>query len=236
VDESDIRFRISAARRMLYREGCDSQTAGHVSVRDDDHETFWVTPFQCFDETLPEHVIRVTYDLALVEGDWEASPAIAFHAAIYRERPDVGCVVHHHGYYTSVVASTGGVVGQYNLLANLFFDDQNVIFDNEDGSAASDKRLASALGDKNVLLMKNHGCVVVGDTLEVATIKALLLEKAARYHVDCVALGGTELDDEAHVRSYGFNLAKYMLPEMWRASMRRLRKSDPELFEWAAAH
>ena len=40
MDESDIRFKVSAARRILYREGCDSQTAGHVSVRDPNEVIF----------------------------------------------------------------------------------------------------------------------------------------------------------------------------------------------------
>jgi L-fuculose-phosphate aldolase len=42
----DIRFRIAAARRILHREGLDSQVGGHVSVRVPDEDAFWVTPFQ----------------------------------------------------------------------------------------------------------------------------------------------------------------------------------------------
>jgi ribulose-5-phosphate 4-epimerase/fuculose-1-phosphate aldolase len=236
MDESDIRFKVSAARRILYREGCDSQTAGHVSVRDPNEESFWVTPFSYFDETLPDQVIKVTFDLDLLEGDWEASPAVAFHAALYRERADIQSVIHHHGFYTSVMSSTGKEIGPYNLLGYLFYEEQGIIDDSEDGSGAEAKRIAAAIEDHSVLLMKNHGCVVVGDSLEAAAMKAVLLEKAAHYHYACLQVGGSPLDDEEQIRSYRYFLNLYMVPEMWKAHVRRLRKSDPDLFEWAAAH
>jgi len=230
MDVDDIRFEIAAARRMLYREGCDSQTAGHVSARAAGEDAFWVTPFQYFDETLPEHVIKVSFDLEVLEGQWVASPAIEFHAALYRARPDIGSVVHHHARHTALVASTGDVVRSYNLLAYLFFDDQALIFDDETGGATEGERIVSAIGGRSVLLMHNHGCVVVGATLQEAAVKAVLLEHAARYHIEAVQVGGKELHDEHRIRRYQAALGRYMVPEMWAAHTRRLRRSDPELF------
>ena len=53
--EKDIRWRISAARRMLHREGCDSNVGGHVSARAEDRDgAFWVTGFEYFDTTVEE--------------------------------------------------------------------------------------------------------------------------------------------------------------------------------------
>lgn len=230
MHRDDVRFRIAAARRMLYREGVDSQTAGHVSVRVPDEDAFWATPFQYFDETLPEHVIKVGFDGALLEGGWPASPALDFHAMTYRRRPDVGSIVHHHGHYTSVIAGAGRPIGQHNLVAALFWQDQALSFDRSNTSAVNDEALVEALGDKSVVLIKNHGCLVVGPTLEVATIKGILLEKAARYDLDAQIVGGTELDIPERLASLRTNLEKYLLPEMWAALFRRLPKSDPDLF------
>ena len=235
MDPEDIRFKIAAARRMLYREGVDSQTAGHVSVRVAGEDAFWATPFEYFDETLPDHVIKVSFDLELLEGSWFASPALAFHAMTYRRRPDVNSVVHHHGHYTSVIAGTGRPIGQHNLVATLFWQDQALSFDSSDESSVNDEALVAALGDKNVVLIHNHGCLVVGPTLEVATIKAILLEKAARYDFDAQIVGGKESDIPERLESLKFNLEKYMLPEMWAAHFRRLRRSDPELFECSSS-
>jgi len=231
MDLEDVRFKIAAARRMLYREGVDSQTAGHVSVRAQGEDAFWATPFEYFDETMPDHVIKVSFDLELLEGDWVASPALAFHAMTYRRRADVNSVVHHHGHYTSVIAEAGRPIGQHNLVATLFWQDQALSFDSSNESAVNDEALVAALGDRNVVLIHNHGCLVVGPTLEVAAIKAILLEKAARYDFDAQIVGGKESDIPERLETLKFNLEKYMLPEMWAAHMRRLRRSDPELFE-----
>jgi L-fuculose-phosphate aldolase len=231
MDVEDVRFKIAAARRMMYREGVDSQTAGHVSVRVTGEDAFWATPFEYFDETLPDHVIKVSFDLELLEGNWFASPALAFHAMTYRVRSDVNSVVHHHGHYTSVISGAGRPVGQHNLVATLFWQDQALAFDSSNESSVNDEGLVAALGDKNVVLIHNHGCLVVGPTLEIATIKAILLEKAARYDFDAQIVGGKESDIPERLESLKFNLEKYMLPEMWAAHFRRLRRSDPELFE-----
>jgi L-fuculose-phosphate aldolase len=79
--EEDVPFRITVARRILAREGCESAVGGHVSVRVPGEDAFWVTPLEYFDETLPERVIKSSMDLELMEGDGEPSPAVAFHAS-----------------------------------------------------------------------------------------------------------------------------------------------------------
>jgi hypothetical protein len=66
--------------------------------------------------------------------------------------------------------------------------------------------------------------------LENATIEAAMLEKAARYHVESEAIGGTEIPEPEVIRGRGA-YHKYFLPNMWEANLRRLRKSDPELFD-----
>jgi len=80
------------------------------------------------------------------------------------------------------------------------------------------------------VLIKNHGAIVVDEALENCTIKALMLEKAARYHLDCERIGGTELPVAEVIRGRG-RYHKYFLSNMWAANFRRLRRSDPDLFE-----
>ena len=66
------------------------------------HET--ATPFEYFDETTPDRVIKVSMAGELLEGDYEPSPAVEFHAAfraarfrersrVYRGRRSAGCSV-----------------------------------------------------------------------------------------------------------------------------------------------
>jgi L-fuculose-phosphate aldolase len=211
---------------MLFREGCDSQTAGHVSARaPEGGDAFYVTPFQYFDETLPEHVVKSTLDLQLLEGDWVPSPAISFHAAIYRARPDVNSVIHTHSPAVCAVGTTGRTIGIYHVSSALFYKDQGI-----SGPNPKDEAIVGALGsDRHVALLRNHGAVVVGDTLETTAIKAMMLEKAARYHIDAEAVDGEPMSDEESAFMRGTH-EEYFVPQMWKAHLRRLRRSDPDLF------
>jgi L-fuculose-phosphate aldolase len=226
LGEDSLQFRIAAGRRMLYREGCDSNVSGHVSGRAPEDDGFWVTGFEYFDETLPDGIAKLDFDLNVVEGEHALSPAVNFHALIYRLRPDVNAIVHVHSHYISVLSSLGVPVGMYNVAAVLFHDEQVTYFD--DGHKAH-TQVAYDLGDKRVALLKNHGAIIASDTLEHAVIEAMTLEKCARYHLECVAAGGTEiLHDE--VAGGKAMYRKYFLQQMWDANYRRLRTSDPDLF------
>src|ERR1700722_1594590 len=229
MDTQDIRFKVAAARRMLARGGCESMVAGHVSARADGENAFYVTPFEYFDETLPDHVVKVGFDLSPLEGDWQPSPAIQFHAAIYAEGPGVRSVLHTHSHFVSVFATRRRTIGMYNVVSVLFHDDQVLYEDDGTRKAVDGKRMAAVLGDKRVILLKNHGAVIASQSLEQATIEAMMLEVAARYHIEAEAVGGDEFPVAEVVRGRA-QYRKYFLPNMWEANLRRLRKSDPELF------
>ena len=228
MDEKDICFRIAAARRMLYREGCDSNIGGHVSARAEDVEdAFWVTGFEYFDTTTPDRVCLLGFDLEPRVGELPLSPAVNFHARIYQVRPDVNAIVHLHSHYVSVLSSTERPVGMYNVASVLFHDEQATYAD--DG-VKSHLAVVDALADKRVVLMKNHGAIVASDSLENVTIEAMTLEAAARFHLECEAIGGTEIAEAEVIGGKGM-YRKYYLPQMWAANMERLRRSDPDLFE-----
>jgi len=233
VSESDPRFQIAAARRILYREGLDSQVGGHVSVRVPGEEAFLVTPYQYFDETLPEHVSKVGFDMQVIEpGTLPASVGITFHASVYQARPDVNCVIHTHAKNMSVLTTTGVPFGMYYDYASLFLDDVAPWVDDLDLVPSEEgAMMVKALGSRRALLMGHHGSLHVGDTLEHTTMEALLLELCAGYQLAAMAVNGKELDEHT-ARSYRKAYLKYDFREqMWRANYRRLLRSDPDLFE-----
>lgn len=238
----DLRFRIAAGRRMLYREGCDSNIGGHLSARaheisgagstdgaggPGDPHSFWVTGFEYLDQTMPHDLVKLDLDLNPLVGEHELSPAVNFHALIYRLRPDVNAICHVHSHHLSVLSSIPGqTVGMYNVLSVLFHDEQ-VTYADDGVKAHTD--VAHALGAKGVVIMKNHGAIVASDSVENAVIETIALEQAARYHLECVAAGGTEID-EAEVIGGKAMYRRHFLPQMWRANLARLRRSDPDLF------
>ena len=54
----DVHSQIAIARRMLSRNGLDGGVGGHVCVRVPGEDAFWMTPYQYFDETVPEFLKR----------------------------------------------------------------------------------------------------------------------------------------------------------------------------------
>lgn len=228
-------FRIAAARRMLYRAGLDSQIGGHVSLRVPGEEAFWVTPFQYFDETLPEHVSKVGFDLRVIEpGTLPASPGINFHASVMMARPDVHCVIHCHTRNIATFATTRKPFGVYYTYGSMFADLVAEFVD--DPSLTPDKEgaaIAAALGANKVLLMPHHGSVHVGENLEFTTIETMVFDLACEYQLAAMTVGGQPMDAGA-ARSYRDAYYKYgFRQQMWQANFRRLRRSDPDLFATA---
>jgi L-fuculose-phosphate aldolase len=228
-DVEDVRFKVAAARRILAEAGCESGVGGHVTVRDDDgSDAFWTSPFEFFDEALPETVIKCDFSLRVLEGEGRPSPSLAGHAAIYAARPDVKSVIHHHGFHVAAVSTAFQSIGMYHLDSLLLYQIQGYYDDDGDPPVAPAK-LAHAFADHDVVLIANHGVMVAAESLEAATIIATVAEEAARMHLAAVALGGKELTNDfaEHVSPA---LRRSHIPETWEALVRRLRKTAPELF------
>lgn len=230
---SNPRWDIAAARRLLYRHGCDSGIAGHVSQRADDRDSFWVTPFEFFDETTPASVMRLSADLDVLEGDGPASPAVQFHAAIYAARPDAGAIIHTHSRNATILATLGTELGMYNAAATIFADRQAMFRDDGVLPPAHGPAIVEALGDARALIMQNHGVLIVSDTLEHATVEAITFEQQAGVHLASMAVGGRPMQP-AEVKQNQADYDQYFRPMNWDAIVRRLRTSDPDLFDDAS--
>ncbi len=228
-----MKRRIAVARRMLHRHGLNSQIGGHVSLRAPQEQAFYVTPFQYFDECLPEHVSKVGFDLQVLEaGTLPASPGINFHASIYRARPDVHCAIHTHSDQISILSSTSEPLQVFYAPGAIFLDDVGYFVDN--GEVLPDNEgdlIAAALGHRRAVFMRHHGAVHVGDSLENTTIEAILLEKSAAFQVEAMSIGARPLSNElalAYRRQY---LENDFRQRHWDACVRQLRVTDPVLFD-----
>lgn len=228
MEPSDVRIRLAAARRMIARAGCDSGVLGCISERADDG-TFWASTYGAWDQAGPDDAVRVTSSLEVVEGAGRVSDAARLHAALYERRPDVGAIVHTHSHHATVVASSGVPIGSYNEVSTMYHDEQVCREDDGDRSPEAMAALADALGDRRVLLLKNHGIVAVAATLEEVAIDAIAIEKSARWHVEAVRFGGEEIVLPHVLVSKGL-YDQHFRSNMWTANLRRLRRSDPDLF------
>jgi len=226
---SDIQFRLAAARRILFRQGCDSGIAGHVTVRaEDDPLCFWTTPMSYFDEALPADAAKLDAGLRVLEGAMPTPGAMAFHPRIYRARQDVNAIVHVHSRNINVLVTTGRSVGMYNIASLIFHGRQVICPALGDGPERGAGNLHEVLGDKRVILMPHHGAIIVGTSLEETVMHAITLEEAAGCHLAAQAAGGAEITDESVIKSLRTSPAINRIA--WESNLRRLQRSDPDLF------
>jgi HCOMODA/2-hydroxy-3-carboxy-muconic semialdehyde decarboxylase len=188
-----------AANHILAREGV-VDGYGHVSVRHDRDPGRYLLSRA----TAPELVTAddvLEYDLDSRARDARGRPQYTerfIHGELYRARPDVRAVVHHHS--PSVIpfgASTvplraiyhmSGFLGEgvpiYEIRAAGGMTDMLV------RDAALGRALAETVGAGAGALMRGHGAVVVGDTLAQAVARSIYMELNARLQAQAIALGG----------------------------------------------
>lgn len=231
ADGTDPRVEIAIGRRILFREGCDSNVGGQVTVRAADGDGFWATGFSYFDQGGPDDVARLDWDLQVVEGTFPLAPAMGAHRAVYQRRPDVQAVVHIHSPHVVALSATGDVVGNYDITAVCFAGEQAL---HADDGVRPHSSVAESLGDARVVLMKNHGALVASQSLPDAVVEAVTLERCARIHLLARAAGGTEIlpaEVEAGRRAF----RPHYLRQMWEANVARVLAAEPGLVGGAAA-
>ena len=236
-DEAEIRFKIAVARRILYRAGLDQDDiAGQVTARVHSEDALWTTALELFDETQPHHVVKLPFgspssgdDIITVDRALRpVAPASKWVEAIYRSRPDVNCVIHTHAPYVVAVASTGETVQPYANRSLVFYDDQSY-YDDDGTNINAPGPILEALGDKSVLIMRNHGAAIVADSIETATALTLLLEKSAMHHVLAKMAGGKPFPDQPSFTRTSRDHRNNLLL-LWEAHVRRMRRTDFDLF------
>lgn len=235
---NSLAFQVAAARRMLAAAGLDPHDiAGQVTARAPGEPALWTSTMDLFEATTPSEVVKVPFDaqardnklIDAGDGPAPVTTASRWIAALYRARPDIGCIIHTHAPYIVAVSSAGETVGLYNNRSVIFYGEQS--FYDDDGTATDDPQaIVRALGSRSILIQRNHGAVVTGPDVPTATAVALLLEAGARYQVLAKSVGGKPFaDNEAFIERRIPHRAN--LPLVWEAHLRRLRRLDPAFFE-----
>ena len=176
---------LAVAFRMFSKAGLDEGVAGHVTVRDpEDPHTFWVNPFGMhFSMIRSSDLVRVDAEGEVVEGDRAVNQAaVAIHCAVHAARPDVVAAAHAHGPYGKTLAALETGIEPLTQDSCAFYDDfgvfddfTGVVLDPEEG-----RRIGEALGDHKAVILRNHGMLTVGATIDSAAWWFLTLERTAQ--------------------------------------------------------
>ena len=227
------RQELADAYHIISDMGLDDSTYAHISKRVD-AEHFLILPFgMLFDEVTPESLLLVHLSGTVIEGTEQHynQTGYAIHSSVYKAREDVNAIFHLHTEASIAVASspTGllplsqWALHFYKKVAYGTYD--SLILDSEQQGC----KLTLELGNKNVMLMQNHGLLTCGKTLAEALYYVHHLERACKVQAfSHPPKEGWVLPDHATcVRScqdlLGFE--KDLGRRDWNAYVRRLRRN-----------
>jgi ribulose-5-phosphate 4-epimerase/fuculose-1-phosphate aldolase len=184
--------KLAAAFRMFSRAGLDEGVAGHITVRDpEEPDTFWVNPFGMhFSMIRSSDLVRVDESGSVVEGGRAVNgAAVAIHCAVHAARPDVLAAAHAHGPAGKTLSSLEMGIEPLTQDACAFYDDVGV-FDDFTGvvlDPTEGRRLAAALGTRKAIILRNHGMLTVGTSVDSAAWWFLTLERTAECQLTAYA-------------------------------------------------
>jgi ribulose-5-phosphate 4-epimerase/fuculose-1-phosphate aldolase len=186
--------RLAATFRLFARYGFDQGLAGHVTARDPEFtDSFWVNPLgRHFSRIRVSDLIRVDHTGAVVEGDQPVNrAAFAIHSALYAARPDVVAAAHTHSTYGKAWSTLGRTLDPLTQDSCKFYND-HALFDDFTGvvlDTGEGERIAAALGGRKAVILKNHGILTVGTSVEAAAWWYISMDNAAQTQLLAEAAG-----------------------------------------------
>ena len=187
----------------MVRAGLTTGTGGNVSQICRQRELVAISPSgRDYAAMRPEDVALVKLDDGLrVEGAYKPSSELGFHLALYRQRPEVGAVVHTHSIYATTLACLGWELPAVHYLVGFAGRKVPVAPYATFGTDELAASVAATMGRRfNAVLLANHGLVTVGGDMPAALNTAEEVEFVARiyYQARCagtpVLLSDPEMD------------------------------------------
>ena len=179
--------------RILHSEGHADMTLGHLSLRDPDGRGVWLkrSGIGLGEVSGPDDFVLLDFEGRKLDGHGRLHKEWPLHTAILLARPDVTAIGHSHPFHatafsamdvelaavTNEAAYLGGKVARFN--------DTTGLIDTPDLG----NRLALALGDASVVLMRNHGVGFVGASIAECTLMGVFLERACRSQLAVMSAG-----------------------------------------------
>jgi L-fuculose-phosphate aldolase len=188
----ELKVRLEQAHRILYMEGlAEDASRGHITVKGEDG-WIYIKPWGVgFEEVRAQDFQGVDQHGNLLEGKGRIHSELILHLEIYRKRKDVFSIVHVHPHYSILLSSV--FKGKINIVSQHgvrftgsipFYISAELVQSKKQGEI-----LTQTLGDRPVVLMKNHGITVVGKEIEEAVILAIHFEQAAKDHLLATLFG-----------------------------------------------
>jgi len=177
--------------RMLLMEGLTRGTSGNLSVIDRSRQLVAVKPSAVeYLEIVPEDVAVVDLEGRQVEGPWKPSSETPMHLALYRERPDIGAVIHTHSPFATTFACLEREIPPVHYLLAVAGPTVPCAPYAAFGTEALAESAARGIGCGKAVLLAHHGLVAVGADLAEAfsVVQAVEFVAEITWRVSCVGV------------------------------------------------
>jgi ribulose-5-phosphate 4-epimerase/fuculose-1-phosphate aldolase len=229
--------RLTTALRLFGKFGFEEGVAGHITARDPElTDHFWVNPFgMSFKHIRVSDLILVNHEGKVVEGRYPVNEAaFAIHSQVHQARPDVVAAAHSHSVHGRALSALGQLLEPITQDVCAFYQDHG-LFDDYTGVVTDleeGKRIAAALGDSKAVILRNHGLLTVGDTVDAAAWWFITMERSCQVQLLAKAAGTVvPIDHEMAVLTHqqiGNNLAGWV---NYQPLADQVIREQPDLFE-----
>jgi ribulose-5-phosphate 4-epimerase/fuculose-1-phosphate aldolase len=229
--------RLAAAFRLFARFGFDEGVAGHITARDPEHsDWFWVNPFGVhFGQVRVSNLILVDHHGEVIEGNYPVNTAaFAIHSRVHAARPDSVAAAHAHSIYGKSWSALGRLLDPITQDACAFYED-HAIFNDYTGvvyETTEGDRIAQALGNSKAIILRNHGLLTVGHTVDEAAWWFITMERSCQAQLLAEAAGvPVKISHENALvtrAQVGNNLGGwFQFQPLWN----KITREEPDLFE-----
>jgi ribulose-5-phosphate 4-epimerase/fuculose-1-phosphate aldolase len=231
------KIHLAGAFRLFARFGFDEGVAGHITVRDPEKpHCFWVNPFGMhFSHIRASDLVLVNERGEVIEGDYPVNTAaFAIHSRVHAARPDAVAAAHAHSMYGKTWSSLGRLLDPITQDACAFYQDHS-LFDDYTGvvyETSEGDRIAKALGKGKAVILRNHGLLTVGASVDEAAWWFITMERTCQAQLLAEAAGKPVLIEHENALVTRNQVAGgingwFQFQPMWNM----ISRLEPDLFE-----
>ena len=185
---------IISVSNEIYDKGLVPGKAGNVSkrIKSSIGDVVAITPTsKSLSDLKEEDIVLVDMDgNVLTKG--KPSSEISMHLGIYKKRPDVNAIVHVHSTYATGFAFSDKKLKRLEGFGEIKNEYLSCVEYEKPGSAELAKKASEKIVGEDVLILKNHGVICVGDSLKEAKLLAAFVEESAKTQVVTYMLNSVE--------------------------------------------
>ncbi|WP_313573890.1 class II aldolase/adducin family protein [Brevundimonas sp.] len=234
--EWKARVELAALYRLVALNGWDDMIFTHISARVPGPEHhFLINPYGWyFDEITASSLVKVDLDGNVVQETTNfINPAgFTIHSAVHAAREEAHFVIHLHTVNgVGVAAQKDGLLP---ISQNACLLQHQVAYHGYEGLALNHderERLVADLGDKPLMLLRNHGTLAVGNTAAEAWVGIFFLERACAQQVAALSAGRDNVliapdAAQAETKEQGRGIG-FISSLAWPGALRQLQRKSP---------